>query len=111
MRSGEERIVAMHRRAGELRREKRLRGVQIVSAAAGCVCLGVVVMIAMYMSGITGIYVSEGTSSGMRASIFGESSFLGFVIISIVSFLLGVSLTIFCFRLKKWQDLKDEENV
>ena len=44
----------------------------------------------------------------MSASIFSGSGYLGYIVIGIVAFLLGCAVTVFCFRLRKWQ--KDKEN-
>jgi hypothetical protein len=111
MRTNEERISAMHRRAAELKREKIQRRVRLISSAGICICLAAIILLAVCMPGVINIYISESTFPGMNASIFNGSSFLGFAIIGFVSFLLGVSVTVLCFRLKKWQDLEDEEGL
>ena len=46
----------------------------------------------------------------MSASLFSGSGALGYIVIALLSFLLGVSVTVFCFRLKKWQDERDRED-
>ena len=35
---------------------------------------------------------------------------LGFLVIALIAFVLGVAVTVFCFRLKKWNDEKDKED-
>jgi hypothetical protein len=47
----------------------------------------------------------------MYASMFGNSNALGLIVIAIIAFLLGVSVAIFCFRLKDWKERKDEEET
>lgn len=41
---------------------------------------------------------------GMRASLFSENNTLGFVVVGILSFILGCSFTIFCIKLKNKKD-------
>ena len=45
----------------------------------------------------------------MHASIFAGSGALGYIVIAIIAFLLGVALTMFCIRLREWQERKDKE--
>jgi hypothetical protein len=33
----------------------------------------------------------------------------GYIVIAVIAFALGVCVTAFCFRLKRWKDLKNEE--
>ena len=46
----------------------------------------------------------------MSGSIFAGSGFLGFLAVGIVAFLLGAAVTILCYRLKQWQEMKDKNN-
>ena len=109
MRTGEERIAAMHRRADELRKEKKLRRSKILQVSVVATCLLVVVLLAAAMPGITSSYSPQTVQESMNASIFSGSSVLGFIVIAVLSFLLGVSATIFCFRLKKFRDEEERK--
>ena len=44
----------------------------------------------------------------MSTGIFSDSSVLGFVVIGIVAFLLGIAVTMFCFYLKKRKDKRED---
>lgn len=114
MRTNEERIQAMHTRATELDRQRRVRQVRIMQSAGAVVSFAAVIMIALFMPKLPAV----GTGSpedpavptgGMSASIFGDSAALGYIVIALIAFLLGVALTIFCFRLRQWQEHKDKE--
>lgn len=109
MRTDEDRILAMHQRAAEINREKRQFRVRLISAAGIGICIAAIILMAVCMPGFSGYYVADTSATGMHAGIFNGSSFLGFIIIGIVSFLLGIAVTILCFRLKKWQELEHEE--
>ena len=45
---------------------------------------------------------------GMNASIFGDSEILGYIVIGIAAFLLGVALTIFCYRIGRMHKDQDK---
>ena len=110
MRTDEDRIQAMHRRAVDIKKEKRQFRVRLISAAGISICIAAIILMAVCMPGFSGYYVADTSATGMHASIFNGNSFLGLIIIGIVSFLLGIAVTILCFRLKKWQELEHEEN-
>ena len=46
----------------------------------------------------------------MNASIFSDSGVSGYLVIAILAFLLGITVTVFCFRLKKYMDGKGPED-
>ena len=110
MRTDEDRIQAMHRRAADIKKEKRQCRVRLISAAGISICIAAIILMSVCMPGLSGYYVADTSATGMHASIFNGNSFLGLIIIGIVSFLLGIAVTILCFRLKKWQELEHEEN-
>ena len=65
----------MHRRAGELRIEKRHRTVRVIQ--------------------------------GMNGSLFANSPVLSYVVIAVIAFILGITVTAICYQLKKYQNEKD----
>ena len=110
MRTDEERIAALHERAVVIEREKRNRRVfagQTLSAAA---CFVFVIALAIVMPDMVSAITPAAVSGSMSASIFSGSGALGIIVTGVVSFALGVAVTIFCFRLKKWKDEKDRES-
>ena len=109
MRSDEERIAAMHRRAAELEKKKRFRHTLIIQAFGTAACLALVVLLAAAMPEITAPRLPQTAQENMNASIFSNSSALSFIVIAMLSFLLGVSATIFCFRLKKYRDEEERK--
>ena len=109
MRTNEERIAALHARAAELEQEKREQRVRILQAVSVTVCFAAVILLALLMPGFSQTFGPGNSQGSMRASIFSESSALGYVVIGILAFLLGAAVTIFCFRLKKWQKDKGRQ--
>ena len=108
MRTKEERIAAMHARAAELQREKRKRLTRLTGGISIVLCLALVVALAVWMPQLS--VALPGTPEGMSASIFSASGTLGYIVVALLAFLLGVSVTVFCLRLKKWREDQDKED-
>ena len=82
MRSHEERIAETKRRIGKIEREKRLRRNTITAGFE------------------------------TAASIFHGGAALGYIVIGLLAFLLGVCVTVLCFRLQQMNrdDTQDKES-
>ena len=110
MRTNEERVAALHRRAKELKRERRAHQVRITQVGAVAACFAVIVSLAILMPDYAGSASAEGAAGGVRASIFSGGGALGLVVVGITAFLLGIAVTLFCFYLKKWQKEKEKDD-
>ena len=111
MRTNDERIEAMHRRAEKLKTERNTRIMQAASAACG---LLLVIILAAFMPVLSGRISPQDTQLGLNGSIFSDSGMLGYIVIGIVAFALGITVTVFCYQIKKYQtgndpDCKDED--
>ena len=101
MRSNEERVVEVKRRIAEKERKKKLRRSRIAAVSAVAVCLVLIVVLSLFMPGIAGQLRPGGYSDyEMVASMFGENGALGYIIIGLLAFFLGVCVTILCFRIR-----------
>ena len=109
MRSHEERVAEAKRRIAKMEREKQRRRntVTMVSAVAACLVL---------LIGASGIAASiqTGDYAGFEtaASIFHGGAALGYIVIGLLAFLLGVCVTVLCFRLRQMsrEDGQNEES-
>ena len=113
MRSHEERVVEAKRRIAKIEREKRLRRNTITMASAVAACLVLLIGASLAMPGIaaklqTGDYVGFETA----ASMYGGGAVLGYIVIGLLAFLLGVCVTVLCFRLRQMnrEDGQDKES-
>ena len=107
MRSTDERVAAVEKRLMELaRQKKRCRGYIGLVAA----CLIVIVGMGVAMPGIM-VRLSEAdyTNTGIMASIFYEGGALGYVLIGLLAFALGICLTVLCFLLNR-RSKRDKED-
>ena len=101
MRTTAERLAAAKRRARELERERQRRRARGIFCAGTAACLAIIVSLALAMPGIT-----EGFSD---ASIFSGRS-LGYLVVGLLAFALGVCVTVLCVRLRGHErDTADEE--
>ncbi len=112
MRTNEERIAALHSRALKLERDDKNRQFTVFCSVSAAVCLAVLAGIASIMPRVSrnGL-IENGPEAAMNASIFAGSSVLSYLVIAILAFLLGITVTVFCFRLKKWLDEKDRKDL
>ena len=113
MRSHEERVAEAKRRIAKMEREKRLRRNTITMASTVAACLALLIGASLAMPGIaakiqTGDYVGFETA----ASMYGGSAALGYIVIGLLAFLLGVCVTVLCFRLRQMnrEDRQNEES-
>ena len=113
MRSHEERITETKRRIAARQREKRLRRDKITMVSAAAACLALLIGASLAMPGIAA-HIQTGDYSGFEttASIFHSGAALGYIVIGLLAFLLGVCVTILCFRLHQMnrEDGQDEES-
>mgnify|MGYP001637706687 CR=1 FL=1 len=110
MRSHEERVAETKRRIAKIEREKQRRRNTITMAAAVAACLALLIGASFAMPGIaakiqTGDYVGFETA----ASMYGGSAALGYIVIGLLAFLLGVCVTVLCFRLRQ-MNREDDQN-
>ena len=107
MRSHEERVAETKRRIAKMEREKRLRRNTITMASAVAACLALLIGASLAMPGIAAS-IRTGNHSGFEttASIYGGGAALGYIVIGLLAFLLGVCVTVLCFRLRQ----KNREN-
>ena len=113
MRSYEERVAETKRRIAKIEREKRLRRNTITMASAVVACLALLIGASFAMPGIAAS-IQAGDYAGFEtaASMYGGGVALGYIVIGLLAFLLGVCVTVLCFRLRQMnhEDRQDKES-
>jgi uncharacterized membrane protein len=113
MRSHEERVAETKRRIAARQRENRLRRNTITMASAVAACLALLIGASLAMPSIAAS-IQTGDYSGFEtaASIFHSGTALGYIVIGLLAFLLGVCVTVLCFRLRQIsrEDGQDKES-
>jgi uncharacterized membrane protein len=89
------------------KRSRRVREAGVFGTVLGIIAVfGFAFLMPGMMANIHPLVIAK----NFNASIFSTSSVLGFLVIGIVAFLLGITVTVFCFRLKKWEEKQNREN-
>ena len=113
MRSHEERVAETKRRIAKMEREKRRRRNTITMASAVAACLVLLIGASLARPGIAAS-IQTGDYAGFEtaASMYGGGAALGYIVIGLLAFLLGVCVTVLCFRLRQMsrEDGQDEES-
>ena len=104
MRSKEERVAAVKQRVIQLEVRRQQRRNRTTVLASVTVCLTIIVAAAFVMPNITA-RLAAGDYAGYEtaASIFGGSVAIGYVVIGLLAFVLGVLTTVLCFKLRDSQ--------
>ena len=112
MRSHEERVAETKRRIAKMEREKRRRNT-VTMASAVAACLALLIGASFAMPGIAAS-IQAGDYAGFEtaASMYGGGAALGYIVIGLLDFLLGVCVTVLCFRLRQMnrEDGQDKES-
>ena len=104
MRSSEERIRLMHRRADSLRRKKEKR-ILAGAGSAGLLLFAVLLVCLVHLQGL-----SEGYGEGaFSASSLLSQSTGGYVLVAVIFFMLGVLITVFLMKYQRTKQHWDEE--
>ena len=113
MRSHEERVAETKRRIAAMERKERLRRNTVTMASAVAACLALLIGASLAMPSIAAS-IQTGDYSGFEtaASIFHGGAALGYIVIGLLAFLLGVCVTVLCFRLRQMnrEDGQNEES-
>ena len=110
MRSHEERVAETKRRIAKIEREKRRRRNTVTMASAVAACLALLIGASLAMPGIAAS-IQTGDYSGFEtaASMYGGGAVLGYIVIGLLAFLLGVCVTVLCFRLRQMNREDDQD--
>ena len=100
MRSHEDRIAEVKRRIAEKERRRRQRQERIAALFGVAACLAVIVGVSLFMPDMVN-RMEPGISSGFgtAATMLGGSAALGYIVTGLLAFVVGVWVTIACFRL------------
>ncbi|MBR2188397.1 MAG: DUF4179 domain-containing protein [Eubacterium sp.] len=89
MRTSEERVQELHRRMNAMEKAKNRRRYQLMCAAACTTCLAITIAMALVIASLP--IQSPGEITGnAAASIFADHASLGYVVVALLAFCLGV---------------------
>ena len=111
MRTTEERAGLIHKRTAEIQRERQKKKQRALDMLCIAVCLVLVVGIGSFMPGwAAGIPGWEARHASGAASLVGSHAALGYILMGLMAFLLGVFVTVLLHRLHRRNERKQQEN-
>lgn len=108
MRTSEERIHELHQRMDARQQQKNRRRYNLQSAAVVVAALVVMIMMAIVIASAK-VQMPDAGTAGIAASIFAERAAFGYIVVALLAFCLGAFVTIFCFRLRKHKEEKNDD--
>lgn len=111
MRTNEERVVLIHMRTAEIKRERQKNKERALDLICIVACLILVVGIGSCMPGLMAdIPGGEVLHASGAASLVGSHAALGYILMGIMAFLLGVCVTVLLYHLHRRNERKQREN-
>ena len=111
MRTNKERAGSILRRTAEIKREGQKKKQRLWDMIVMAACLFLVAGIGLLMPGrMVGITGGEVLHTSGAASLVGSHASLGFILMGLFSFLLGVCVTMLLYRLYRRNERKQREN-
>ena len=102
MRSTDDQLREIMRRA-ELVKEKRiLKKAILTDALSACVCLALLIAVAAYLPNLTP--AQTGSVITQYGSLLLAAPYIGYVIVALLAFALGVCVTLLCVHWRKWKE-------
>ena len=108
MRTTDERLAAAMHRAEEIDRQERRRRGKIAVLACSAACLAMIFALALAMPSIVARLSGAEYGVGLTASMFSGES-LGYLVIGLLAFALGVCVTVLCARLHRHEREEESE--
>ena len=111
MRTNEERAGLIHKRTAEIKRERQKKNQRALDMICIAACLILIVGIGSFMPGLTaGIPGGEVHHASGAASLVGSHAELGYILMGLFSFILGICVTVLLYRLHRRNERKQREN-
>lgn len=113
MRTNEERIRAIRKRTAEIRTDQRRKKQRMIEAVSIAACMIVICGMGIWMPDLSGRHIGGIVSANGTASLIASHEQLGYILMGILSFFLGVCVTVLFYRLHRRNSekhMEDEED-
>ena len=97
MRSTDDQLREIMKRADHVKEERASRKAVLSCALSACACIALLVVTSLHMPGLTQADTPE--AHGHYGSLMLNTSYMGYVVIGVLAFALGVCLTLLCTRI------------
>lgn len=106
MKTDAERMALIRQRTAQLQRRARARQMLLIDAGCMAACLALVVCLGLAMPGWAGTSVALHVSPTGTAGMLSERGADGYILVGVLSFLLGSCVTILLYRLRRSSEKK-----
>jgi hypothetical protein len=103
MRDTEERLVRMHQRAAEIKRQEDMSRLRVLGSLSGGLLVCLVVVLQQLQNLHHGVMIDQSTGSSLL-----DDSVGGYVLAAIISFFAGVIITVVIYKYRSWNEKKDK---
>ena len=112
MRTDEERAGLIHKRTAEIKRERQRKKQRALDGSCIGACLVLIVGIGSFLPDwVVGIPGGEVHHTSGAASLVGSHAALGYILMGLMAFLLGVCVTVLLYRLRRRNEREQRENL
>lgn len=110
MRTNEERAALIRRRTRELKKQRARRNARLLDV--GCIAgsLVLILLLAFWLPDSFTVSDKAMTHPALTASLIGSGAVSGYIVMGVLSFLLGVCVTIFLYRLHHYFHDKGDDS-
>ena len=106
MRNIDDQLKGIMKRADYMKERKSSQKAVFSCAVSACACIVLMVMTFIHIPGLASAEASE---VGMQyGSLLLRTSYMGYVVVGILAFLLGISTTFLCVHLKRMKRKESE---
>ena len=102
MRDLDEQMRMIQSRSHRLRQEARRRRALLRETGMVCACMVLIVGVSLWVNGLTGAALPVMVSP--YGSLIAGSRHIGYIVIGVLAFLLGISVTLLGLQMRKKQD-------
>ena len=99
MRSTDEQLREIMKRADHIQNKRTSQKAIVSYALAACACMALFVVASLYLPGLSAAGNAEGNVH--YGSLLLNTSYMGYVVIGVLAFLLGVCVTLLCLHLRR----------
>ena len=105
MRSNQERVAEVKRRVALREQQRQRQRNHLILLSATAASLAMIVGLSCLMPGIMNrITCGEYDDFALAANIFGAGAVLGYAVIALLAFVLGVCVAVLCYRIGRFQE-------
>ena len=104
MRSTDEQLQEIMRRAESVKEKRIIRKRLHASALASCACVALLIAVCLYLPQLA--VMPENAGMQQYGSLLLAAPYTGYVVVGVIAFALGVCVTLLCIH---WKALKQKE--